>query len=190
MPGSKKKTGQYSHWNFAGVKPRSGAGCKERRKPRWCKIRWKVSSGVPVKEKEEVTGGEAILTPGGEEADWPHQPTPTPFQSHTLPTLLLLHFLLLSYRYTFSCITPFTTVVLFSLQFPFIVQSGNITSCWLMTEFCNNNNKQTSTLECCHTFAGILNVKWRRAYVLSEAWLHLSQDDLMASVQSWGECWH
>ena len=31
---------------------------------------------------------------------------------------------------------------------------------------------------------------WSEHDVLSEAWLHLSLHDLMASVQSWGECWH
>ena len=31
---------------------------------------------------------------------------------------------------------------------------------------------------------------WSEHDVLSEAWLHLSLHDLMATVQSWGECWH
>ena len=37
-------------------------------------------SQVAVKEEEEVTGIQLLAR---EEADWPHQPTPTPFQSHT-----------------------------------------------------------------------------------------------------------
>ena len=164
------------------LEPRSDAGMQETQAG-------DAKSGE--KSNQELRGGHCCearptsLCRRGLEADWPHHTTP--FQSHTWAAALSTTFLAQCSPQTSSCVELLSpSVVLFFPICLFMFKGGTRQ---YLGDF-GTTNKQICTSQSSRAFAGMLNVKWRRANLLSEAWPHMSQDDLAAAVQSWGERWH
>ena len=153
---------------------------------RRCKIRRKVKSGVA---RRSLLWGAAHLPVSARVRGWltsSHDSFPIPYLGcctfHYFPcTVFTPNFFLLE--------TPFTKCCTFLSQLPIHVHSGNFNPRQYLGGL-GTTNKQICTSQSSRAFAGMLNVKWRRANLLSEAWPHMSQDDLVAAVQSWGERWH